>query len=45
MAAEGKPDMEMKAHLKSYDMFAALMKWGAIVSLAVALLVVLIIRN
>ena len=44
MAAEGEAE-QARAHLKSYGLFAALMKWSAIISLVVALLVILIIRN
>jgi hypothetical protein len=45
MAAEGEAEQAARAHQKSYNMFAALMKWGAIISLVTALLVILIIRN
>ena len=43
MAAEGQSDM--RAHVKSYSLFAHVMKWGAIISLITALLVILIISN
>ena len=36
---------DMQAHEKSYSLFAHMLKWGAIVSFVVALLVVLIISN
>lgn len=45
MATEGENQMEMKAHEKSYDLFSWLMKWGTIVSLIVAAIVVLIIAS
>jgi uncharacterized integral membrane protein len=45
MAANDEPQVEMKAHAKSYDLFIAVMKWGTIVAGIVALIVVLIIAN
>ena len=45
MAAEGTHSNDMPAHEKSYSRFASLMKWGAIVSLITALVVILIIKN
>jgi hypothetical protein len=45
MALEGEAEQAARAHRKSYNLFAALMKWGAIISLVTALLVILIIRN
>lgn len=43
MAAESEIPGEMQAHESSYSRFLWMMKWGAIVSLALALIVVLII--
>lgn len=45
MAAEGEANKEMRAHLGTYAAFTGLMKWGAIVAMTVALIVILIIRN
>lgn len=43
MAAEGHTPEDMRAHAKSYSHFAAMMKWGTILSFVTALLVVFII--
>ena len=43
MAAEQQNDVQ--AHVESYSLFAWLIKWGAIVSLITALLVILIISD
>jgi hypothetical protein len=43
MAAEQRSDMQ--AHVKSYSLFSWMIKWGAIVSLITALLVILIISD
>lgn len=45
MAAEGQSQNDMQAHVKSYSDFAVMMKWGAILSVITALIVVLIIRS
>ena len=45
MAAEGEAQVEMKAHEKSYALFSGMMKWGAVVSFIVAMLVVLILAS
>ncbi|HEY9553360.1 aa3-type cytochrome c oxidase subunit IV [Allosphingosinicella sp.] len=45
MAGEGEAQVEMKAHEKSYSLFSAMMKWGAVVSFVVAMLVVLILAS
>ena len=45
MAAEGQSQNDMQAHVKSYSAFAAMMKWGAIVSVITTLIVILIIRS
>ena len=39
MAAEGEVKTDLKAHEKGYSLFTALMKWGTIVSFAVAAIV------
>jgi hypothetical protein len=36
---------DMQAHAKSYSAFSQMLKWGAILSFLVALLVILIISN
>lgn len=43
MAAEGEIQQEVAVHEKGYSGFIAMMKWGTIVSLVLALIVVLII--
>ena len=45
MAAEGEIEREVRRHQNSYGLFVALMKWGAIISLVTALIVILIIRG
>ena len=46
MAAEGEvPERVLREHRSGYDGFVALMKWGAILSLITALLVIVIISN
>ena len=37
MAGEGDVQKEMASHQKSYDQFLWMMKWGAIVSMVIAL--------
>lgn len=44
MAAD-EAERAVRAHRSSYGLFIALMKWGAILSLVTALIVVLIISN
>ncbi|HET9428964.1 MAG TPA: aa3-type cytochrome c oxidase subunit IV [Allosphingosinicella sp.] len=44
MAAEGEIDREVRRHQNSYGLFVALMKWGAIVSVITALIVIFVIR-
>ncbi|MEA3031848.1 MAG: hypothetical protein QOG13_3173 [Sphingomonadales bacterium] len=44
MVAEGDANKELKAHLGTYSGFTALMKWGAIVAVVIALIVILLIR-
>ena len=43
MAAELDLEKENVSHRKGYSLFIALMKWGAIISFVVAMLVVFII--
>ena len=45
MAAEGELDKEMITHRRGYDGFIALMKWGAIISIVTALIVIFIISE
>ena len=45
MAVEGETQGEMQAHEKSYSLFSAMMKWGAIASFVTAMLVVIIIGS
>jgi hypothetical protein len=45
MAAEGEMEKEVVTHKKGYEGFIALMKWGAIVSVVTALIVILLIRE
>ena len=42
--AEGEAK-EFRAHERSYDRFIFMMKWGTLVSLATALIVILLIYN
>ena len=44
MAAEGELDREVKRHHNSYGLFITMMKWGAIISVVIALMVIFIIR-
>ena len=45
MAAEGDTQEEIRFHAKSYDSFAWMMKWGAILSFIVTMIVVVIISS
>lgn len=45
MAADREVKTEFKAHESSYSRFIAMMKWGTILSLITAAIVVLIISN
>jgi hypothetical protein len=45
MAAEGQSQNDMQAHVASFSKFTVMMKWGAIISVITALIVVLIIRS
>ena len=42
--AAGQQD-DMQAHVNSYSLFSHMLKWGAIISVIVALLVILLISN
>ena len=44
MAAEGDASKDLKAHQGTYSAFITLMKWGAILAVITALIVILIIR-
>ena len=44
MAAEGEIEREVRRHQGSYGLFVTLMKWGAAISVLIALLVIFIIR-
>jgi hypothetical protein len=45
MAADGEANKDMKAHQGTYAAFTGLMKWGAIVCVIIALIVIMIIRK
>lgn len=45
MAAQGEADKEVVTHKKGYEGFVALMKWGTIISVITALIVILLIRE
>jgi hypothetical protein len=45
MAAEGELQSELKAHERGYSLFTAIMKWGAIISFIVTMLVVFMISS
>ena len=45
MAVEGENPADIKAHVKSYSLFAAMMKWGTIISFLIAAIVVIIIST
>jgi hypothetical protein len=45
MAAEGDATKDFKAHQGTYAAFTGLMKWGAILSVIVALIVIMVIRK
>ena len=45
MAAEGNNPEDIRAHVKSYAHFAAMMKWGTILSFLTGAVVVLIIAS
>jgi hypothetical protein len=45
MAAEGEIEKEAVVHRKGYEGFLFLMKWGAIISMVLGFIVVLLIRE
>ncbi|HEU0098120.1 MAG TPA: aa3-type cytochrome c oxidase subunit IV [Allosphingosinicella sp.] len=45
MAAEGEIEKEVIVHRKGYEGFLFLMKWGAIISLVLGLIVVILISE
>jgi hypothetical protein len=45
MAAEGEIEKEIITHRKGYEGFLFLMKWGAIISIVLGLIVILLIRE
>ena len=45
MAAEAELEREVRTHRNTYSFFIGLMKYGAIISVLVGLLVILIISN
>ena len=45
MAANGDIQDDTVSHVKSYSAFAAMMKWGTIISFVVTMIVILIISN
>ncbi|HEX8466858.1 MAG TPA: aa3-type cytochrome c oxidase subunit IV [Allosphingosinicella sp.] len=45
MAAEGEIEKETIVHRKGYEGFLFLMKWGAVISLVLGFIVLLLIRE
>ena len=45
MAVEGEIEKEVVTHKKGYEGFVFLMKWGAVVCVVTALIVILLIRE
>lgn len=45
MAAEGEIEKETIVHKKGYEGFLFLMKWGAVISLVLGFIVILLIRE
>lgn len=45
MAADREVQTDVQAHVKSYSRFAAMMKWGTIISFVIAALVVIAISS
>ena len=43
--AANESERAVRAHRSSYGLFIALMKWGAIISLVLGLIVILLIRE
>ncbi|HEX8124689.1 MAG TPA: aa3-type cytochrome c oxidase subunit IV [Allosphingosinicella sp.] len=45
MAAEGEMEKEAVVHRKGYEGFLFMMKWGAVISIVLGFIVILLIRN
>jgi hypothetical protein len=45
MAVEGEVKSDLKAHERGYSLFTAIMKWGAIISFVVTMIVVFMISS
>ncbi|HEX8448998.1 MAG TPA: aa3-type cytochrome c oxidase subunit IV [Allosphingosinicella sp.] len=45
MAAEGEIEKEAVVHEKGYEGFIFMMKWGAVISIVIGFIVILLIRN
>jgi hypothetical protein len=45
MAAEGEIEKEVIVHRKGYEGFIFLMKWGAVICVVIALIVILLISE
>jgi hypothetical protein len=45
MAAEGEIEKEAVVHRKGYEGFIFLMKWGAVISIVLGFIVILLIRE
>ncbi|HEX8261788.1 MAG TPA: aa3-type cytochrome c oxidase subunit IV [Allosphingosinicella sp.] len=45
MAAQGELEKEVVTHKKGYEGFVFLMKWGAIICMVIALIVILLISE
>ena len=45
MAAEGEIEKEVIVHEKAYEGFIFMMKWGAIISIVLGFIVILLIRE
>jgi hypothetical protein len=45
MAAEREAQTDIKAHVSSYNLFSAMMKWGTILSFILTAIVVILISN
>jgi hypothetical protein len=45
MAAEGEMQSDLKTHERGYSLFTTIMKWGAIISFILTMLVVFMISS
>ena len=45
MAGDGEIGNDMKAHEKSYSLFSMIMKWGAVITFILAMIIVLILGS